>query len=97
MATRTVEHEVNLATVIEMEIFTLTPPTYYFIGINRIIAMLESLNINYNAEELGSALNELLHEKKIKLDIGSASLNDLMASEKKESPKISLYFKKVAT
>lgn len=93
MATRMVEHKVDLAT----EIFTLLN-TASWVGINTIMASLNRLGINYNTEELNSALNKLLHEKKIELGIGADDLTGLIANGKKqESPMVSLYFKRVAT
>lgn len=95
MATKTVEHTVDLAVTLEAEVLTTIDTNW--IGINRIIALLEELSVNYSVEELDLALNKLLHEKKIEFAMGQSGLNDLMADEKKESLKVSLYFRRVAT
>lgn len=94
MATRVVKHEVDLATLIETEIFTLAHPLYN-LGINDIVASLEQLNMDYTGEELISALNKLLHENKIKFDLGNWA--ELMNNAKEKSPRVSLYFRRVAT
>lgn len=95
MATRTVEHEIDLATVIETEILSTYSNYDDCTGINLIIALLKRFGINYSIEELNWALNKLLHEKKIEFAMGTNDLIKLMADEKKESPKIALYFKSI--
>lgn len=92
MATRTVFHEVDLATVIETEFFLVHPNDLY---VNRIIVLLKQLSINYSAQELQAALNKLLHEKKIEFCVGMADWNDLITDRIKESPKVSLYFRRI--